>query len=215
MPFERFSKMPDDKRARLLTAAAQEFATHGFEAASLNHILEAAHIGKSSAYYYFADKADLFGTVVEDCLAQLHLAPDPAAMGALTAATFWDEMAAMHDQPLLLARQRPWLFGTLRAAERLTAESLRSESLARLTTRLDQYLKTGMGLAITQGQELGLIRVDLPIDLLIALFRAIDGAFDDWLLAHWDQLNPDAVAHCSRQAIATVRQALAPPIALP
>ena len=75
MPFSRFTKMPHEKRERLFTVAAQEFAAHGFEAASLNRILEEAHIGKSSAYYYFEDKADLFRTVVEYCLDQLQFAP--------------------------------------------------------------------------------------------------------------------------------------------
>src|SRR5579884_931866 len=57
MPFARFDKMPREKRERLLHVAAQEFATHGFEGASLNRILEEAQLGKSSAYYYFEDKA--------------------------------------------------------------------------------------------------------------------------------------------------------------
>src|SRR5215471_17449024 len=83
MPFSRFANMPAEKRERLLTVAAQEFAARGFEAASLNHILEEAQIGKSSAYYYFEDKADLFDTVVNYCLDRLQLAPTSDALAAL------------------------------------------------------------------------------------------------------------------------------------
>src|SRR5215472_5941161 len=108
MPFSRFAKMPGEKRERLLTVAAQEFAARGFEAASLNHILEEAQIGKSSAYYYFEDKAD-----------RLQLAPTSEALASLSAETFWPTIAALHDQPLLNARQHPWLFGAVRAAEHL------------------------------------------------------------------------------------------------
>jgi AcrR family transcriptional regulator len=211
MPFSRFAKMPSEKRERLLTIAAQEFAAHGFEAASFNRILEEARIGKSSAYYYFEDKADLFCTVVNYCLERLQLAPGQETITSLTAETFWPTIANLHDQPLLHAQQHPWLFGAVRAAERLTAESLQRESLAQLVRSLTQYMLTGMGAAIKRGQELGLIRTDLPDELLIAWFRAIDGASDDWLLAHLHQLDQETITHIARQTIATIRQALAPP----
>jgi len=211
MPFSRFANMPGEKRERLLTIAAQEFAAHGFEAASLNRILEEAQIGKSSAYYYFEDKADLFCTVVNYCLDRLQLAPASETIASLTAETFWPAIVAQHDQPLLHAQQQPWLFGAVRAAERLTPESLQREPLAQLSRFLRQYMLTGMGATIKRGQELGLIRTDLPDELLMAWFRAIDGASDDWLLAHLDQLDQEAITHIAGQTITTIRQALAPP----
>jgi AcrR family transcriptional regulator len=214
MPFSRFAKMPSEKRERLLTVAAQEFAAHGFEAASLNHILEEARIGKSSAYYYFEDKADLFSTVVEYCLDRLQLAPDRETITSLTVENFWTAIADMHDQPLLHAQQQPWLFGAVRAVERLTPESLQREHLAQLARYMAHYMMTGMGTMIKRGQELGLIRTDLPNELLMAWFRAIDSASDDWLLAHLDQLGQEATTHISRQTIAAVRQALAPPTSI-
>ena len=211
MPFSRFAKMPNEKRERLMTIAAQEFATHGFEAASLNRILEEAQIGKSSAYYYFEDKADLFSTVVNYCLDRLQLAPASEALTSLTVETFWPAIADLHDKPLLHAQQQPWLFGAVRAAERLTPESLQREPLAQLARSLAKYMMTGIGTTIIRGQELGLIRTDLPNELLMAWFRAIDGASDDWLLAHLDQLDQEAMIHIAHQTIATIRQALAPP----
>jgi AcrR family transcriptional regulator len=211
MPFSRFAKMPNEKRERLMTIAAQEFAAHGFEAASLNRILEEAQIGKSSAYYYFEDKADLFGTVVNYCLDLLKLAPASEYLTSLTVETFWPAIAELHDKPLLHSQQQPWLFGAVRAAERLSPESLQREPLAQLARSLAKYMMTGIGTTITRGQELGLIRTDLPNGLLIAWFRAIDGASDDWLLAHLDQLDQEAITHISRQTIETIRQALAPP----
>jgi AcrR family transcriptional regulator len=214
MPFSRFAKMPNEKRERLMTIAAQEFAAHGFEAASLNRILEEAQMGKSSAYYYFEDKADLFGTVVKYCLDQLQLTPASEALTSLTVETFWPAIADLHDKPLLHSKQQPWLFGAVRAAERLTPESLQRETLAQPTRSLTRYMMTGIGTTITRGQELGLIRKDLPNELLRAWFRAIDGASDDWLLAHLDQLDQEAITHISRQTIATIQQALAPPLSI-
>ena len=124
MPFSRFAKMPSEKRERLLTIAAQEFAAHGFEAASFNRILEKAQIGKSSAYYYFEDKADLFCTAVSYCLDRLQLAPARETLTSLTAESFWPTIADIHDQPLLHAQQHPWLFGAVRARRTLDTRVL-------------------------------------------------------------------------------------------
>jgi AcrR family transcriptional regulator len=211
MPFSRFAKMPGEKREFLLTIAAQEFAAHGFEAASLNRILEKAQIGKSSAYYYFEDKADLFCTVVKYCLDRLQFAPDRETITSLTTQTYWAAVAEIRDQPLLRTLQYPWLFGVIRAAERLSPESMQHESLAHLTQYLTNYTMTGLGALIKHGQELGLIRSDVPNELLFAWFRAIDDASDSWVLAHLEQLDQEAILHISHQTIITIKQALALP----
>jgi AcrR family transcriptional regulator len=211
MPFSRFARMPSDKRERLLTSAAQEFAAYGFEGASLNRILEAAQIGKSSAYYYFADKADLFCTTVVYCVERLQLAPPEDLITALTADTFWPTLTDLHAQPLLRAQQRPWLFLAARAIERLTPESLQQGELAQLAS----HLMRGMTTLIQRGQELGLIRIDLPQSLLVAWFRAVDGASDDWLLAQLDQLDQEAIHQVVHQTMLTIQRALSPPSPLP
>lgn len=208
MPFSRFAKMPSEKRERLLTVAAQEFAAYSFEGASLNRILEAAQIGKSSAYYYFEDKADLFCTVVAYAVERLGLAPPDDVIASLTAEMFWPRVAEAHDQPLLDAQQQPWLLGAARAVERLTQESLRQPSLAQLA----HYMIFEMTALIQRGQDLGLIRTDLPQELLVAWYRAIDGASDDWLAAHLDQLDQETIRRISRITVASIQHVLAPPL---
>ena len=64
MPRPRFENLPLAKRRRILETAALEFATRGFDAASLNRIIRSARISKGAAYYYFDDKADLYTAVV-------------------------------------------------------------------------------------------------------------------------------------------------------
>jgi len=211
MPFSRFTKMPHEKRERLLTVAAQEFAAHGFEAASLNRILEEAQIGKSSAYYYFEDKADLFRTAVEYCLDQLQFAPPSDTFSSLTIETFWPTIAQTYHQTLLQAQARPWLFGAVRAAEQVTTEALQRASLAELTRSLERYITGNIGAMMKRGQELGLIRTDIPDELLITWFRAIDGATDTWLLAHMDHLDQETITHILRQTLASIRRMLAFP----
>lgn len=209
VPFSRFRKMPAEKRERLLTIAAQEFAIHGFEAASLNRILEEAQIGKSSAYYYFEDKADLFCTVVEYCFERLEFAPSSQELEALTAETFWQAYMTRHQRSLLRAQQEPWWFGAVRAVDRLSPEMLRTDSFAPLADFITNYLMTNLNAMMARGQALGLIRTDVPNELLIGWFRAIDSASDDWLLSHLNTLDQDTIERISRQTMQTIQRALA------
>jgi len=57
-----------DKRARLVAAALDEFATRGFEHASTNAITEAAGVSKGILFHYFGSKAGLYLAVVAHCL---------------------------------------------------------------------------------------------------------------------------------------------------
>ena len=207
MPFSRFARMPEEKRERLLNSAAQEFATYGYEGASLNRVLEVAQIGKSSAYYYFADKADLFATVAAWCVDRLQLALSAEVISELTADSFWSTITDAHRESLLRARQHPWLFGAARAVVQLTSESLKQESLSDLAG----HLMAGMSALIQRGQALGLIRTDLPTGLLQAWFRAIDGTSDDWLLAHLDQLDEEMIRQVAEKTMGAIQRALAAP----
>ncbi len=60
MPKDTFYNLPDDKRKTIEKIAIEEFATWGFDNASINRIVEASHIAKGSFYQYFDDKKDLF-----------------------------------------------------------------------------------------------------------------------------------------------------------
>ena len=55
-----------DSRARLLTAAATEFAARGFAGASVDRIAEAARVNKAMIYYHFASKAALYREILRD-----------------------------------------------------------------------------------------------------------------------------------------------------
>lgn len=58
--------MTPQRYRKLLAAAAGEFAAHGFEQASLNTVIRACGMSKSSFYHYFDSKKALFDRVVEE-----------------------------------------------------------------------------------------------------------------------------------------------------
>ena len=60
-----FDRIDPEKRRRIIETAAEEFATRGFSAASINHIARICGISIGSLYSYFDSKENLFMTVVE------------------------------------------------------------------------------------------------------------------------------------------------------
>jgi AcrR family transcriptional regulator len=206
MPFARFDKLSPAKREQILEVAAQEFARYGYEDASINRMLEQAQMSKGAAYYYFEDKVDLFCTVVQYCSERLRLIDQKVDIAAFTLETFWPTLAELHRLPLLRSFERPWLFAALRAANQLSPAALRREPLATLS----RQLRTWAMVFVKRGQEIGAIRKDLSDDLIFAWLQALDSASDHWLVAHWQQLDRQAVAHISDQTVEAMRRALAP-----
>ena len=208
MPHARFYKLATEKREKLLDVAAQEFARYGFEGASINRILEQAQMSKGAAYYYFEDKVDLFITVVQYATQRLRLIDQEIDVALLTAESFWPMFAELHRQPLLRSFEQPWLFAALRAAGRLSPETLKRQPLAELASKLMEWVM----MIIKRGQELGVIRADMEDDLIFGWLQALDEASDRWLLAHWESLDRSAIQRISDLTVEAMRLATRPPL---
>src|SRR6201998_1354059 len=62
---------PEERRAAILQAAAQEFAEHGIAGARTDAIAREARVNKALLYYYFKDKETLYGAVLDDAFSGL------------------------------------------------------------------------------------------------------------------------------------------------
>lgn len=205
MPRPRFKKLPAKKRERILEASAKEFAAHGYDGASLNRILDEAGISKGAAYYYFDDKADLYATTVLHYSQEL-LADSLTDPAQFTAVNFWDELTAVYRHQFTSYAERPWVFGVVKAGGSLSAEMLMQGPLAELWEQA-QFLLVQL---FQRGRELGLIRTDLPEDLLLSLVIAVDDAHDRWLFDHWPELSPADLEQAARRICDTLRRLLSP-----
>jgi AcrR family transcriptional regulator len=159
-------------RARLLDAAAREFARAGFERASVDDISVAAGHGKGTIYNYFPSKDELFLAVVEHALAQAAAdgqAPVRAPARERLAAILggFCDWAGQHE-PLARVLVRECLMGTPGLYPRVIAAEWP------LTTDLEAIISDG----IRDGE----LRADLPADLLAL---AIAGLADLALTQHW------------------------------
>lgn len=206
MPRPRFERLDPDKRQRIIEAAAQEFAEHGYENASLNRILDVAGISKGAAYYYFDDKADLFATAALACWEALASQLDLDIDG-LTAETFWPSIAAIYQQQFAAYHDQPWMARMMRAVGTLPPDALANSPLAGPLQEIMDLLDR----LFSKGQALGVVRDDLPRDLLLELMTGIDRASDQWLLSHWDSLGPEQVEALVGQVVEIMRRVLEPP----
>ncbi len=64
---------------------------------------------------------------------------------------------------------------------------------------------------VKRGQEVGVIRSDIPDELIFAWLQALDDASDQWLLVQWKDLDRAAIAQVSDQTVDAMRRTLVPP----
>lgn len=65
IPSETFRNLETDKQQRVLDAAIDEFASHGFMQASLNRVVQKLGIAKGSIFQYFGNKERLFHIIFD------------------------------------------------------------------------------------------------------------------------------------------------------
>jgi AcrR family transcriptional regulator len=168
-----FQNLPVERRDEILGLAAREFARSGFHATSYNQLLERLKLAKSSAYYYFDDKRDLFCTVIRRCYERYFEALSELE-SPRTARSFWKffETAAELGFEYLVAD--PTAAGMMLCLHRESAgrELLTGDLLATIDAAYDRIIR--------DGQRLGAVRTDLPHRLLLEMVRNASVTFDLW-----------------------------------
>jgi AcrR family transcriptional regulator len=205
VPRPRFDKLPTDKRQRILETAALEFASRGFEHASLNRIISAAGISKGAAYYYFDDKADLFATVL------LHgwqvLAPETDLdLSALDTGTFWPTLFGAYAEMLRKAQDQPWLTAVGKLFYRPPSSPALRGLVADQVGRAHHWLRE----IVARGQSVGVVRRDVPGPLLLATVAAAAEAADRWLVDHAQELPPEQMEPAALAVFDMLRRLVEP-----
>jgi AcrR family transcriptional regulator len=176
MALTRFQNLPPEQRAAILEKAASVFADQGYAECSYNELLRELGMGKSQAYYYFADKADLFLTAVAACYERFY---DEARVLPLprNAEEFWDYV-----------RRLTLLGFRFQSEDPVTSKLTRALVGSEVRFRVADALMSTEGTSREQhqrwirlGQELGAVRTDLDPELLVRLSlefaQFVDGFF--------------------------------------
>ncbi len=104
---------PEESRAAILHAAAEEFAKHGIAGARTNAIARAARVNKALLYYYFTDKETLYGAVLDNAFSGMKtnifevLDSDLPAREKIMAyaGAYFDFIASNQNYPKLMQRE--------------------------------------------------------------------------------------------------------------
>ena len=183
----RFENLDEIKQNRLLDCAAEEFAERGYDAASLNKILEKSGMSKSSLYYYFEDKADLFSSLTERSLAFLMKEIGGLDPSALHADNFWSELEERVRRALAISNENTWYVKLGRMVLRLRGQPKGIEKTSRLYGAARAFVET----VLLRGQELGVVRTDLPQSLMVDCAMGLGEAVDGWMLTHWEEMTAE------------------------
>lgn len=200
----RLDKLDAERQRRLFESAAEEFAAYGFDGASLNRILEKSGMSKSSLYYYFDDKADLFTTMIERSLSVLFREIGGFDPAALDAETFWSTFEALYRRAIAVVDRNLWLVQFGGMFYRLRSDPRQGSA----TGRLFLAMKGWVTLIIERGQALGVVRTDLPQSLLIDSTMSLLESLDRWVVAHWSQLEEAEKDAMPQKHIALFRRLL-------
>lgn len=184
MPLSRFDRLSPERKDTILSAAADEFSEHGYAAASMNRMIERAGSSKGVVYYYFENKADLLDTVVNEAQQWVMKKVEWPRMDALSADTYWRRLFDMGRTSMQLLHQDTWQMRILRSLHRLREEPAAREATSRLGDRGRQIITE----FLRRGRELGMVRDDLPLELLVEMYVGADAAGDRWMLGRWEDL---------------------------
>lgn len=200
----RFQNLDPEKQESILAAAAEEFAERGYEGASINRIIDRSGMSKGSVYYYFEDKADLFSTTFQHSVERIAQEAGWPAIEVVSADEYWDTLLELTHRSVAFATRNEWWIRLAHSWHRLAAQAPESASLAPVVEMGRDWWRR----IIVRGQELGLVRDDLPTDLLVAIAMGADQGGDRWMMDRWEELSEDELDRIVNVRVDLVRDML-------
>ncbi len=205
-PRPRFDKLDLEKQTSILEISATHFAAQGYDGASLNAIIEEAGISKGAFYYYFDDKADLFTTTLRHAWKQLE-PTEPLDIAGLEAPDFWERVFEFFGEQTIRAVEMPALAGLGRVVynppEDEGVRAAIQEEFAHLFGLIEAILE--------RGRELGLVRQDLPLELLVQMVASASEAADRWFVEIWETLGREQAEKLSLGCMDAMRRLVSAP----
>jgi AcrR family transcriptional regulator len=183
MSMERLKRMSPERREKLFRSAAEEFGAQGYDGASLNRIIERAGFGKSSLYYYFEDKQDLFGQLIQSIFEHFIRHIGGFDYRTLTAESFWPEIEALFLKGVAFSEGHVWYVRMGQLFYRLRANEKRGGTPGALLATVETWVAA----LLHHGMKLGVVRTDLPEALLVQSVMAVVEVCDRYFLETWNQ----------------------------
>ena len=171
---------PLDQSQALYEAALTEFAAHSFQDASLNDILKAAGMNKGSFYYRFADKMELYLSLLYRVgMEKIKLFEETGV--SRTSGGFFDEFRNMAILGLRLANQDIRFPAFSRRI--LQEEPGVREKITKCFGNLSGSLLTDM---VERAKAAGEFRPDLPTETVVFVIETLLNHLDSMIPPEWN-----------------------------
>jgi AcrR family transcriptional regulator len=164
MPSERIEKLDTARIALIMSVALEEFARHRYQDASFNRIIKASQMAKGTMYYYFTSKEDLFTTLYKATVREFNRLLPLTRQLPRQKQHYWQTTQELIEGLEQTLQQKPgisqFVLNFLVGGEQQDEHPARATALA-----VDAWLQQW----IAQGQQLGVLRTDLPASRLAAV----------------------------------------------
>lgn len=178
MPLARFETLDESLKTRILDVSKQVFATHGYESASYNKIIQKIGISKGSMYYYFENKEDLFITCfIDEARSKGTTIFEPNEFSkVIDHDEFWESIEDLSLKWWRDVLQHPHLMSLIHQAASLGSEHPIVHKLNSACEGLNEY--NDLIAILDHGVGIGAIRSDVPLDVLIRMSTE----YEIWLI---------------------------------
>lgn len=180
------TRLSPERRAALADATVAEFERSGYEGASLNRIIRAAGMSKSSFYHFVGSKDELFDAVVRMLIADVRGQWTPPAPSEFGARAFWrrvdallEEIARLSATPAMQHLGRIFYLPGASASGDPASSDVSGGARRELLDAVHAWVEA----VIRVGREAEQVRDDLPLELQVEVTFAVLRAIDEWVLA--------------------------------
>jgi TetR/AcrR family transcriptional regulator, transcriptional repressor for nem operon len=156
----------EETRQKLLDAALQVFARNGYERATVDEIVREAGFSKGAFYVHFETKEDLFWEMLKERIAaqqeMFRQTVDASLSVAENERRILEQAFNMNTHPL----------GPAVILE-FTAHGMRDKKVRDQLAKMYESWHTFVAETLRAGQELGIVRKDIEINLLASTMMAL------------------------------------------
>jgi len=172
MPRETFNKLEAAKKHRILEAAIDEFADHGFRQASVNRMVQKLAIAKGSLFQYFGNKEGLFQVIFDHAVNLVRLSLRQVKRDTAEA-DFFERIGQSLQAGIRFIQKHPRIYRIYLKMIFQEDFPLRAEFLQQVHLFSAEYLRP----LVERGIEAGDLRSDLDVDMAVFFLDALMDRF--------------------------------------
>lgn len=166
-----FLGLTDEKKARIINAALEEFTKHGYDNASTNVIVKNAGISKGSLFKYFSNKQTIYyylyefaGEVISSIYKQIDY----------NITDFFERLKNIGDVKFNIIQKFPEVFNFLKSANEETNPNIKEY----VYKKRDSEIEKGLNL-LYKGVDFTKFRDDIDLEIMLNLIKHIMLSFNE------------------------------------